>query len=202
MRARVWGVIGIAVVTLVLSTPAMAQQARIRGQITKVDGSELSVKTREGDDVVVRLADNADVAVIVKASLADIKTTSYVGAAAMPLKDGTVKALEVHIFPPAMRGVGEGAHDFDLEPGSTMINATVSGTVTGSGGQTLTLTYPEGSKTVIVPPGTPIVTFVPGTLADVKPGVGIIIFGADKTADGSVTAKRITVGRDGVNPPM
>jgi hypothetical protein len=83
-----------------------------------------------------------------------------------------------------------------------MTNATVTGTVSGASGPTLTLTYANGSKTVVVPPNTPIVTFVPGTMADVKAGAGTIIFGGDKSADGKIDAKSIMVGRDGVNPPM
>ncbi len=202
MITRRLGFVGVALATLLVHQSAFAQQVRIRGQITSVNGSTIGVHTREGDDLTVHLADKAGVSVIIKASLDDIKPTSYVGAAALPQADGSLKALEVHIFPPALRGTGEGLHDFDLEPGSSMLNATVSGTVASTAGQTLTLTYPNGTKKVVIPPGTPIVTMVPGTVADVKAGVGTIIFGGDKAADGSVNAARITVGRDGVNPPM
>ncbi len=101
-----------------------------------------------------------------------------------------------------MRGAGEGFRDFDLAPGSTMTNAAVTGKVDIDGGSKLTLTYKGGSKTLIVPPKTPIVRLVQGSIGDVKPGVGIIIFGAEPGAGGVYTANRITVGKDGVNPPM
>jgi len=202
MKAILTRLIAAAVMATAMSLPAAAQQVRIRGEIVKVEGPVLTVKSRGGETITVRLAEQASVTLVVKAALADITPTAYVGAAAMPQADGTLKALEIHIFAPDMRGVGEGSRDFDLEPGSTMTNATVTGTVAGANGTTLTLTYPSGSKTVVIPPGTPIVSMAHGTLADVKAGAGIVIFGGDRLPDGAIEAKRITVGSNGVNPPM
>lgn len=151
---------------------------------------------------MVHLVGGANVATVVKAAMSDIKPDSFVGAAAMPQADGTLKALEIHIFPPAMRGTGEGSREFDLEPGSTMTNAAVASEVASADGEKLTLKYKDGEKTVIVAPGTPIVAMGGGSVADLKPGAGVVVFASGKNADGSVDARALVVGKDGTKPPM
>jgi hypothetical protein len=186
--------------------PAPAPQTppvRIRGTIEKVDGSMLTIKARDGATMQVKLADNARVTAMVKASLADITPGTFIGVTAMPQPDGSQKAIGLHIFMDAQRTVVP--HRFspwDREPGSTMTNADVETTVAGVDGQTILVKYPDGEKKVIVPPNTPVVKFVPGTTADLKPGAQMIIIAATKEADGSLTAPAINVGRDGAAPPM
>jgi hypothetical protein len=151
------------------------------------------------------LADNALIVGIVKASLSDIKTGSFVGVTGMPQADGSQKALEVHIFPEAMRGTGEGHYPWDLRPQSTMTNGYVEHveqTVTGVNGQTLTLKYKDGEKKIIVPPDTPIVTYVLGDKSELKPGAKILIAAAKKLPDGTLQAPRVNFGKDGLTPPM
>ncbi len=189
----------------VLASAAWAQQpppVRIRGTIEAVDGPMLSIKTREGNDVKVRMTDNVAVFGVVKTSLSEIKEGSYIGVSAMPEPDGTQKALAVHIFPENQRGAAEGFRPWDLRPNSTMTNATVAETVKGTDGQDILVKYKDGEKKVVVPPETPIVTFVAGDTSEVKPGVKIIIFGAAKKEDGTLEANRVNVGRDGITPPM
>jgi hypothetical protein len=186
-------------------TIAWAQQApptRIRGTIEAVDGPLLTIKTREGSDVKVRMTDNVAVFGVIKTSLSEIKEGSYIGVSAMPEPDGTQKALAVHIFPENQRGAAEGFRPWDLRPNSTMTNATVAETVKGTDGQNILVKYKDGEKKVVVPPETPIVTFVAGDTSEVKPGVKIIIFGAAKKEDGTLEANRVNVGRDGITPPM
>jgi len=188
-----------------LGTIAWAQQApptRIRGTIEAVDGAMLTIKTREGSDVKVRMTDNVAVFGVVKTSLSEIKEGSYIGVSAMPEPDGTQKALAVHIFPENQRGAAEGFRPWDLRPNSTMTNATVAETVKGTDGQNILVKYKDGEKKVVVPPETPIVTFVAGDTSEVKPGAKIIIFGAMKKEDGTLEANRVNVGRDGITPPM
>jgi len=189
----------------VLASVAWAQQApptRIRGTIEAVDGAMLTIKTREGSDVKVRMTDNVAVFGVVKTSLSEIKEGSYIGVSAMPEPDGTQKALAVHIFPENQRGAAEGFRPWDLRPNSTMTNATVAETVAGTDGQNIMVKYKDGEKKVVVPPGTPIVAFVTGDKAELKPGAKIIIFGATKKDDGSLEAGRVGVGLDGITPPM
>jgi len=191
--------------TSVLASVAWAQQAppmRIRGTIEAVDGPMLTIKTREGSDLKVRMTDNVAVFGVVKTSLSEIKEGSYIGVSAMPEPDGTQKALAVHIFPENQRGAAEGFRPWDLRPNSTMTNATVAETVKGTDGQNILVKYKDGEKKVVVPPETPIVTFVAGDISEVKPGVKIIIFGAVKKEDGTLEANRVNVGRDGITPPM
>jgi len=193
-----------ALALALVSTLALAQQAptvRIRGQIEAVDGPVLTIKTREGSDVKVRMTDNVAVFGVVKTSLAEIKEGSYIGVTGMPQPDGTQKAVAVHIFPENQRGAAEGFRPWDLRPNSTMTNATVAQTVKGTDGQNILVKYKDGEKKVVVSPDTPVVTFVAGDKSDVKPGAQIIIFGATKKDD-MLEANRINVGRDGITPPM
>src|ERR1700733_3112459 len=190
---------------MVLGSAAWAQQpamVRIRGTIEAVDGPMLSIKSREGTDMKVRMTDNVAVFGVAKTELSEIKPGSYIGVSAMPEPDGTQKALAVHIFPESQRGAAEGFRPWDLKANSTMTNATVAETVKGTDGQNILVKYKDGEKKVVVPPDTPIVTFVAGDKSELKPGAKIIIFGATKKDDGVLEANRVNVGRDGITPPM
>ena len=195
----------LAVVS-VLASSAWAQQppttTRIRGTIESVTGKTLDIKTREGSDVKVNITDDITVIGIAKASLSDIKQSSYIGVSGMPQPDGSQKAIAIHIFPEAMRGAAEGFRPWDLRPNSTMTNATVAQTVAGVDGQVIDVKYKDGEKKVTVTPDTAIVAFVTGEKSEIKPGAKIIIFGAKKNDDGSLETNRIGVGRDGIAPPM
>src|ERR1700678_2624843 len=176
----------LAIVSL-LASSAWAQQSptptRIRGTIESVDGKTMSIKTREGTDVKVNMTDDITVIGVAKASLSDIKESSYIGVSGMPQPDGSQKALAIHIFPEAMRGAAEGFRAWDLRPNSTMTTATVAETVASVDGQVIEVKYKDGEKKVLVPPDTAIVAFVNGENSDIKPGAKIIIFGAKKLDD-------------------
>jgi hypothetical protein len=193
----------VAAAISVIAASAFAQQpARIRGQIEKVDGPTLSLKTRDGGMLDVKVADDARVSGLVKASLSDVQKDSYIGIAGMPQPDGSVKAFSVHIFLPAQRGVVPDRHGpWDARPGSTMTNAYVDSMVTEKDGNTLTVKYKEGEKKVIVGPDTVIASVAPGNKDELKPGAQIIIMASDKQPDGSVLAKNLYVGR-GLTPAM
>ena len=191
-----------AAVVAVVAPLAQAQdQVRVRGTIDRVEGGLYVVKARNGGEHRVRLADNVMVVSLTKASLADIKPGSYVGVSGMPQPDGSQKALEVHIFPEAMRGAGEGHRGWDLQPSSTMTNGAVDQTSATADGQVLTLKYKDGEKKIIVTPQTPIVLYVPGDKSELKPGAPIFISAAKKQPDGTLETPRVNVGR-GVAPPM
>ncbi|WP_166302870.1 hypothetical protein [Bradyrhizobium sp. 2S1] len=194
-----------ALLLVAFASTASAQQSptvRIRGTIEAVDGAMLSIKSRDGADMKVRTTDNVAVFGVAKTDLSQIKPGSYIGVTAMPEPDGTQKAIAVHIFPENQRGAAEGFRPWDLRANSTMTNATVAETVEGTDGQNITVKYKDGEKKVVVPPGTPVVTFVAGDKAELKPGAKIIIFGAAKKEDGTLEANRVNVGRDGIAPPM
>jgi hypothetical protein len=189
-------------VALVAVASAQPQTVRVRGTIDAVDGQTINVTVRDGTKLAIKLADIVTVAGVVKASMSDIKVGGYVGAAGMPQEDGSQRALEVLIFPEAMRGTAEGFLPWDLRPNSTMTNATVAEVVAKVDGYTLRLKYKDGEKTVVVPSDAPIVTYLPGDKSELKPGAKIFIAGAAKQPDGSLVAARIGVGRDGLTPPM
>jgi Domain of unknown function (DUF5666) len=199
-----YGVVGAAGLALMLTVAsASAQEAvRVRGTIEKIDGNTLLVKSREGTEVTVKLTDNAQVNGVAKAALADIKQNSFVGITAMPQPDGTQKAIEVHIFPEARRGAGEGHRPWDLVPNSTMTNANVEQLVTAVDGPMLTMKYKDGEKKISVPNNATIVQFVNGDKSDLKPGAKIFVAAGKKNPDGSVETGGINVGKDGLTPPM
>jgi hypothetical protein len=201
MIRRVATVGGFALV-FAASTTWAQDTVRVRGTIERVEGQTLVVKSRDGAELKVVLADNVLVVALVKASLADIKQGSFVGVTGMPQADGSQKAVEVHIFPEAMRGTGEGHRPWDLRPQSTMTNANVEQTVAGVDGHTLTLKYKDGEKKIIVLPETAIVTYLPGDKSELKPGVKIFIAAANKQPDGTLQAPRVNFGKDGLTPPM
>jgi hypothetical protein len=184
------------------SMPAWAQETRrVRATIEKVDGSTLSVKTRDGEDLKITLADKPTIVAIVPATLADLKPGSFVGSGATPGPDGSLVAIEVHIFPESMRGTGEGHRPMEGPPQATMTNANVDTSVAAVDGQMLTLKYKDGEKKLLVTPQTTIVAFAPGDRAELKPGIKIIAV-AQKQPDGSLQATRVSYGRDGLTPPM
>jgi hypothetical protein len=191
----------VATATLSISS-AQQPPVRVRGEIVKLEGNTLLIKGRDGANVTVKLTDNARVSGVVKASLADIKAGSYIGTSAIPQPDGSQRALHVHIFPEALRGVAEGHTPYDVQPGSTMTNATVAEVSSVTDGQTFLLRYKDGEKKVVVPAGTPVVTYAPGKMDELQPGAKIIIMAAQKQPDGTLTAGSIGVGRDGMTPPM
>jgi hypothetical protein len=174
------------------------QTVRVRASIESIDGSMLTVKSRDGAEMKIKLADNAPATEVVKASLADIKPNSYIAVTGMPQPDGSQKAVAVAIFPEASRGIGEGHHPWDYEPNSTMTNATVAQEIAGVDGQTLTLKYKDGEQKVIVSPTATIVTLVKKSVADLKPGQKIIVFAAKKLPDGTLEAPNIQFGDYGV----
>jgi hypothetical protein len=185
------------------AAPSFAQEAvRVRGTIEGMDGGAYLVKTREGPVVKVTLADKPLFVAMVKSNMADIKPGMFVGATAMPGADGSLKAVEVHIFPEAMRGTGEGHRPWDLKPQATMTNANVETAVAGVNGQKLALKYKDGEKTLLVTPETVVVSYAPGDASEVKAGTGIFIAAAKKQPDGSLQTPRITYGRGGLMPPM
>jgi hypothetical protein len=186
------------------STLALTQQtspSRVRGTIESVDGETLMVKSRSGEDVKLTMTGDLRVVGIVKIALSDIKVGSFIGTTTVPGPDGINNAVEVHVFPEDMRGTGEGSRPYDLKPNSSMTNATVAESVVGNDGHTLMVKYKDGEKKVVVSPDTPVVTYVPAGKSDLKPGAKVIAF-MKKLPDGSFETNRVSVGRDGLTPPM
>ena len=197
-------VLGAAAVGLALTvSAALAQQpVRIRGEVEKADGSMLVVKSRDGAMFNVKVADDARVAALVKASLADIRNDSFIGVGGVPQPNGAVEAFSVHIFMAAQRGkVPDRTGPWDGRPGGTMTNAYVQTMVTAKDGEALTVKYQDGEKKILITPQTAIVAVAPGKIDELKPGTPVFIFIGQKQADGSVLAKGMYFGR-GVVPPM
>jgi len=190
---------------LLLTSLASAQNSdmvRVRGTIQGVEGQTLDVKGRDGTPLKVKLADDVKVLALDRKSMDDVKPGVFVGITAMPQPDGTQKAVEIHIFPEALRGMGEGHRPWDLMPNSTMTNANIETAVASSDGKELVLKYKDGEKKFTVPANVEVVMFAPAEVADLKPGEKIFVVAGKKQADGTVLAPSIVVGRNGVSPPM
>ena len=173
---------------------------RLRGTVKSFDGSTLVLAERSGETITLALAENFGVNEVLAIEPAAIKPGSYVGAAAVPATDGTLRALEVLVFPEGARGSGEGHSPWDLQPGSTMTNATVAELATTPKGRSMRLRYKDGEKTIVVPDNVPIVTFKPGDKSLLVTGAKVVVFA--QVRDGKPTALRALAGRDGFAPPM
>lgn len=190
-------VVALALGVLVAAV-AEAQTARLRGTITSVEGNTLSVRSREGENLVLQMPDNVAVAVARAVKFEDIKQGDYVGATTRKQPDGSMVAIEVHYLPPT---AAQGQTPWDLEPGATMTNANVAASVAATGKRELTLEFKGGAQKIIVPESAALVRAVPGTRADLKAGEYVFAI-VQKGADGKLTAPRIQVSKDGVKPPQ
>jgi hypothetical protein len=199
---------GVSALTLIgLFTAGVAQAADapgmrigVRGEITGVSPDVLKVHVNSGENVVINLTPDTKVRAVTLANIEDIKPGSYIGTAAIPQDDGTLKALEVHVFPPELAGSGDGHRPFDLVKGSSMTNGSV-GDLVVSNGRILTVNYKGGQQKILVPEDVPIVNLVPGDRSLLKVGVKIVTF-VTQSADGTLTAQSISAGKEGVTPPM
>jgi hypothetical protein len=192
----------IFLAVLALSAAAQNPPARIRGTVEKLDGQTLMVKSRDGQSLSIALAPNFTVRGVVAKTVADIKPGDFVASTSVKGPDGKLQAIEVHILPESLRGVArEGQFPWDLAADSLMINATAAQITSAPQGQVIKVTYKDGEAEVTIPPGTPIVGYVPGDSSLLKPGAAVFIT-AQKGADGSLTASGVTAEKDGVKPPM
>jgi hypothetical protein len=180
------------------SSLAIAQApTRVRGTITALDGDVLSLKSRAGQDVKIHLISDAQVVTTKKATMADFKPGSYVGVTSVKGPDGRLVAKRVHALGTQ---VPAGHMPWDSMPDSLMTNATMENSAQVSGGSELTLKYKDGEQKILVTPETEFFTFVPGSRADLKPGE--TIFTGARNEGGKLVAQRISVSKDGVNPPQ
>jgi len=205
MRFHLNFLAGASLAALIAVAPSISSAAdagiRVRGTVVSRTADELDVKSREGDLVKIKLKQNWAVNAVAKAAISDIKQGDYVGIASLPKAQGGDGALEVLIFPPAMKGLGEGSFGWDLKPESSMTNATVSNAVKSVDGSVVTVSYHGQEKKISIPPSTPVVTLTQATADDVKPGTTVFV-AAEKSADGTLTAAHLVVGKNGVVPPM
>jgi len=195
-----------AVASLSAQTSVAADSApptRVRATIVATHDNAIDVADKAGNKATVTLPTEVTVTEVAPIEPSAIKAGSYIGTAAVKQSDGTLRALEVHVFPEAMRGTGDGHRPYDLGPNSSMTNGTVeqAGAVTGAQGRTLSVKYKDGEQRIVVPPEVPIVTFVPGRRDALKAGAHVVMF-VRADAQGALVAQRVLVGKDGMVPPM
>lgn len=192
------------ILTLLATGLALAQesgtQMRIRGTVQSFDGNTLSVATESDGTVAFALPETIGINGVARRSAEDVAKGGFIGTTATRDADGNWRASEVHIFPESMRGAGEGHYPWDF-PGSTMTNATVSGTAAAGDGRKLVLSYEGGETEVLIEPQTDIVALVDGDRSLLVPGAAVFVLG-QLGADGSFTPFAIIAEKDGVEPPM
>jgi hypothetical protein len=191
-----------ASVAISISASAEDAPARVRGTLQKMDGNNLTIAMKSGEEANVPLKDGAPVIAVTKGAMSDIKSNTFVGITAMPQPDGTQKAVEVHVFEESLRGTGEGHYPWDLMPNSTMTNGAVAQQVEKVEGNTLQVKYKDGEKTIVVPKDAEVVNLVAGSKADLKTGAHVFIPRWEKQGYGSWQAAVVVVGRDGITAPM
>jgi len=201
MNLKLFAIV-LGTISVVGAVEAQAADAtRVRGTVVNLAGSTLTVKDRDGKTDAITLADGWKISGVAKASATDIKQGDFLGIASVSKADGGSGALEVVVFPAALKGTGEGDRDWDLQPNSRMTNGTVAD-VTEINGRTVTLTYDNGQKKQIaIPQTTPIVTFASATQADLTPGTAVFV-NAERGSDGKLVSSRVVVGNHGIAPPM
>lgn len=189
------------------AAPQGSSPVRLRGVLDDIDVMTLEMTTREGSKATVHLAQNLRVSQMLPARLSDIRPESYIGSAAVAQPDGTLRALQVTIFPPSMRGIGEGHRPWDLGGGSTMTNGTVTSLTAGTVGQVgtgedkiLLVRYAGGEQRILVPEDVPVVTLAPGDRDLLVSGAQVMVSGS-RAPDGGITASSVIVGKDGLVPP-
>ena len=212
MQARLFLTIG----ALLLVAPAVAQASapaaprmpvRIRATIEKFDNNMLTVKTEKGGELTLAVTPKTTISGVTACKLTDIKPNDFIGVTAMEGSDNKFHATEVHIFPEAMRGTGEGRHPLDKGPDSSMTNAAVAGMVDSAGGKTYTLRYMSkatgtvSSTNIDIDAAIPVVAFTPGDPSLLQPGAHTLMF-VLKEEDGDLIALNIVAEKDGVRPPM
>jgi hypothetical protein len=173
---------------------------RVRGTVVSLDGSTLVVHTKDGKDVTVSLKDKCAALAVVKSSMDEIKEGTFIGTATEPQPDGSLRAVEVVVFPETLRGFAEGHYPWDLGPKSMMTNATIAQKVQKVDGETVDVTYKGGEKKIIIPSNIPIVGLVPSEQSDIEPGAHVFV-PSEKQADGTLLAGAVLFGK-GVVPPM
>lgn len=172
----------------------------VRGVVTKVQPGALIVRGRDGKAVTVALATTWSVSVMKAIGADAIQPGSFIGTAEMPQADGSGRSLEVHIFPPGVK-MGEGHYAWDLKPRSMMTNGTVGKVVASRKGRELDVTYPNGTRHLVVPARVPIVQITGGTRDQVKPGVSVFMIVAP-AAGGGLSSGAVAIGEGGKAPPM
>ena len=202
MTAIVAVLIGFFIVPALAQTTPTSTPLRVRGTVEKLDGQNLTVKSRDGQSLTIALAANVIVSYLTKKTVADIKTGDFVASTGAKGTDGKLHAIEVRIFPENLRGVGEGQYPWDLKPDSIMTNATV-GTITKSPqGNVLKVSYKGAESEFTIDPDTPVYgTATDGDTSLLKPGAAVFVI-AQKQDDGKLVSARLYAEKDGIKPSM
>lgn len=189
-----------ALLLIPISALAQTPPQQARGVVESISQDTLTLKTDEGKTESISLAPNWTVSVLKPVDVSAIQPGSFIGTAEMPQKNNSGRSLEVHVFPPGVKA-GEGHYAWDLRKGSMMTNGTVGKVTTGARGRELQVSYPNGERKIIVPPGIPIVQITNGERAQVKPGIPAFLV-VNKAPDGKLSASFISIGENGAKPPM
>jgi hypothetical protein len=192
---------GLVAVPALAQNPPTTTPVRVRGTVEKLDENTLTVKSRDGQSLTIKLADNIAVSALVKKTIADVKKNDYIASTGVKGTDGKLHCIELRIFPEALRGTAEGQFPWDSQPDATMTNAAVTGLVEATGGQTVKVNYKGTESDFVAGAECQVFGYVSGDASLLKPGAAVFMV-AQKKDDGTLSAARVTAEKDGIKPPM
>lgn len=194
----------IVAIASIIAMPAVAQtpqRVRVAGTVATVEGDRLAISVAGGQTQTVTLTPDATIYGVEKRALGDIKPGDFVASGGVRGTDGKIHAVEVRVFPEALRGIGEGQRPWDVRPQGVMTNATVGTVSQTTGGGVAHVTYKGGDSEYVVGLDLPVLAYVAADRALLKPGAAVVTI-ATKQADGTLLTNRVTAEKDGVKPPM
>jgi hypothetical protein len=194
-------VLALVAVPAVAQTPTATTAVRVAGEVEKLDGNDLMINTKDGQAMTVTLNGDAAIYGVEKRTVADIKPGDFVASGGVKSTDGKIHAVEVRIFPEALRGTGEGQRPWNVKPDGVMTNATVGMVSQSPEGGVIHVTYKDGTSEYTVGPDVPVLAYVAADRGLLKPGAAVVIV-AQKKPDGTLTAGRVTAEKNGIKPPM
>ncbi len=177
---------------------------RIHATIEKLDKNLLTVKTDKGGVLTIEMTPKTDISGVAARGISDIKAQDFIGVTATEDAQRKFHATEVHIYPDAMRGAGEGHYG---SAAKSTINAAVAAVADTADGRLLTLSFQNKatgmteSTKVDVSRSVPVLAYVPAEQSLLKPGADAIMLVA-KEDDGDLIAVAVVAEKDGIKPPL
>jgi hypothetical protein len=193
----------------VLTEKKEKEPDHIRGTVAAVDGSTVTVRTKDNRSVHMAISDATTVFKLSRARFTDLDFGTYVGAIGRRLDQYSpiirdsmsylYQGFELRIIDDSLRGIAIGHTKWDLTPDSTMTHGWVDDIEI----RVLSIKYgpTEEEETDVDTANGPVTRMSLADRSLVKPGAAIFA-GAEKDAGGGYKAAFIFVGLEGIEPPL
>jgi hypothetical protein len=226
---RLYGLTIVFTAGISIATAHAVEPERVRGTVTAVSTGEVTVTTATGK-ITMQAGPDTKYLTVVRSDLDHIAAGSYIGVAAKNVGEKQV-AVDVLIFPPAMKGAAEGHFGWDRMPdttlaggahtASTMTNGSVATAAEDGNAATATSSMTNGSvasasqsgavkQVTLTYKGGQQTILVPPTapVVTLQPGTGSDLRVGDKVFanaivdGGKTTAVLFLVGSPSFAPPI